>query len=239
MNYDDLHTPWLPILDHLLTTAPLPRQGITLDLGCGMASKWPRYRAILGGEVGLIGLDWDRQALANANRRFAMLTADAQSIPLANASCDAALCIAALGSFAAPAQALSELRRVLRPNAPALILTAEQRWAIPSQWPTELNQLLAIWATTTTLPSADSDLCGDLVALCHSAGFHTLYPRAFSLDHPFINDPHLAELRLIPWPALRQLLQPILSPADLHACDQINHDLDYELATVVLTILAN
>jgi ubiquinone/menaquinone biosynthesis C-methylase UbiE len=57
-----------------------------------------------------------RIAAAGANVRH--IGVDGQSIPLEDASCDAALCTFTLCTIADPAKAMSELYRVLRPGAP-------------------------------------------------------------------------------------------------------------------------
>ncbi|HWQ14979.1 MAG TPA: class I SAM-dependent methyltransferase [Roseiflexaceae bacterium] len=191
---------------------------------------------------------------AFAPSRLRVLAADAHALPLRNACLDAAFCVAALGLFAHPHLALRELRRVLRPGAPALIVTAERLWAPVVRWPEDLaarlcGRLHAIhgehgehgYGTPTRVPSCppwitNPDLGGDLAALLASAGFAPQV-RAFLLEdapHPL-----RLELPLLPWPALRPLVAGALPPADLARYDASAGRAEIELVSVALVAVAS
>jgi SAM-dependent methyltransferase len=99
-----------------------------LDVGCGPG----RYLQRLALQPGLrlIGLDLSRGMLADLRRRWDpatprpyLATADAQALPLADASCDVALAIHMLYHVPDIEQAARELRRVLRSGGALLALT--------------------------------------------------------------------------------------------------------------------
>lgn len=235
--YDDLHAPLLPILRRLLAGAGLPRAGLLLDLACGDMAKWPLYHAVLGGATRMIGIDDNRQALIHAVRASgadAMICADAQALPLAEHSIDGALCVAALGLFDEPRRALAELRRVLRPGAPALIVTAERRWALTRRWPADLAARIETVIAGAELPQAHADLTGEFSDLVAGVGLERVVARAFLLEDDL--PPGVAELALLPWEML---------PSDLAArlCSVVpgcraDIEFELELVGVVLAIVA-
>jgi ubiquinone/menaquinone biosynthesis C-methylase UbiE len=243
--YSTLHEPLLPILHRLLADAALLRTGCVLDLACGDAAKWPLYQAAFGPNVQLVGVDWDREAIAlpmatsaatdpQHNAQPRVVVGDAHQLPFAAATFDAALCIAALGLFADAQRVLTELRRVLRPNAPAVIFTAERRWAQVMRWPAALAMQLGALTAQTALPSASADLTGDLEQVLHLSGFPRVTGRAFLLEEHL--PPAIAELALLPWAAVRPVLAANLSAADLVACDSIEPEI--ELCSVALAGVA-
>lgn len=97
--------------------------GTLLDIGCGTGALLDEM------PVGLrrIGMDFSAEALRGAASRVAgtndgtrhrcgWLRAEAERIPLARASVDAALCVSTLWAFADPVRVLRETARVLRPG---------------------------------------------------------------------------------------------------------------------------
>lgn len=245
--YADLHETILPILCRLLADAPLPHTGCMLDLACGDTAKWPIYREILGPEVRLLGIDWDRATLPSlpitgyttgsksSAQKSALVVGDAHQLPFSAASFDAALCIAAFGLFADAQRVLAELQRVLCPGAPALIFTAERRWVQVLHWPATLAARLNEAALHTTLPLAHTDLIGDLVATLHHSGFAHVAGRAFLLEENL--PPAAAELALLPWADVRPLLAANLTPTELMECDLIAPEID--LCSVGLACVAH
>jgi SAM-dependent methyltransferase len=217
-----------------------------LDLACGDAAKWPIYQAVLGLDVRFVGVDWDREAIAlpvptsaaTDLQRIAqpcVVVGDAHQLPFAAATIDAALCIAALGLFADAQRVLTELRRVLRPNAPAVFFTAERRWAEVMRWPAALAAQLGAAAAQTGLPVASADLTGDLEQALHLSGFPRVAGRAFLLEEHL--PPAIAELALLPWAEVRPVLAANLSVAALVACDSIEPEI--ELCSVALACVAH
>jgi SAM-dependent methyltransferase len=198
----------------------------------------------------------ERSSFVVRRSSFVGIVADAHALPLREACLDAAFCIAALGLFADPQAALDELRRALRPAAPALLVTAERMWAPLIRWPEELaarlcERLQAIHGghgehgfdegTSLRVPRCppwinNPDLGDNLVALLAAAGFAAAHVRAFLLEdapHPL-----RLELPLLPWPALRPLAAGALAPSDLERCDVIAAQADIELSSVALVALA-
>jgi hypothetical protein len=146
------------------------------------------------------------------------------------------VCIAALGLFAEPALAMRELRRALRPGAPALVVSAAQQWAQLIRWPEELAAPLAAALRATPAQFDLPDLGGDLAALLAGAGFAETRVRGFLLEpaaHPL-----LLELPLIPWAALRPLAAARLGAAELAACDALAAEPAIELVSMALAALA-
>ena len=249
---DDLHAPLLPILRHLLAQAPLPRRGLLLDLACGTGAKAPLLAEALGSGVRLLGVDLDAAAAGvvrnqapgtNDKRRcdassvnpgrWSLVCGDAHALPLRDGCVDGAVCIAALGMFRNRLAALGELRRALRPGAPALLVTAEQRWAQVVRWPPEIAaQLIALGPAIPTSP----DIGGELAVLLAAAGFRAARARGFLLEES--PHPALLELPLAPWPALRPLAAAHLGGRELAHCDALWDGADIELAAVALAAVA-
>jgi SAM-dependent methyltransferase len=103
-----------------------------LDIGCGPGS----YLQRLGRRPGLrlIGLDLSRGMLTDAIRSWNpalpwpyLAVADAQTLPLPDASCDRALAMHMLYHVPRIERAVHELRRVLRPGGVLLALTNGER----------------------------------------------------------------------------------------------------------------
>jgi SAM-dependent methyltransferase len=177
---------------------------------------------------------------------------DALALPLRDGCCAAALCVAALGLFADRLSALRELRRVLRPGATAVLAVGAQLWARAIRWPPEVGVRLAtVYAQELADGSgplaASPDLDGDLAGLLAEAGFVAPLVRAFWLDQnadrsqpgwPSAANPLVAELPLLPWPALRPLLASRLNASELALCDQLAGGAEVELCTLALVALA-
>lgn len=119
--------PWDSVLDFV---ADLPAGGLVLDVGCGHG-RHARSLALTGHRV--VGVDISRRLLsigrkATASSRelgtISWIGADATALPFPDATFDAALCIAVLHHLPSRDDrilALSEMRRVLRPDAEAQI----------------------------------------------------------------------------------------------------------------------
>lgn len=245
---DDLHAPLEPLLRDVLARAPLPCQGIALDVGCGPGVKRALLEPALGPGLRWLGLDRDRAAVRAALERggaahsYAGLAGDALALPLRAGCCDLICCLASLGLFADAALALREMRRVLRPRGHALLLTSAQLWAQPIAWPAPLADRLAdayaqaLDAGATPL-AAPADLSGALAAQLAAAGFTQIHIRAIWLDPPSASaaaHPLAHELALLPWPALRALLSAWLAPAELARCDAAAVSADIELCALAL-----
>lgn len=105
--------------------ALLPRGLTVADLGCGtgdLTARLARHAARV------VAVDRSAAMLKAARRRVAGLEhvelhrADLEALPLAEATCDAALLVLALGYLPAPERALAEAARVLRPGGVLVVV---------------------------------------------------------------------------------------------------------------------
>jgi SAM-dependent methyltransferase len=233
--YSALHGNLEAILALIGTTITWPARGFALDLACGAGEKLPLLVAWGSLDLHWLAFDLDRAALAHVPAPATRVAGDAHCLPLRSAAVDAAVCIAALGLFADPAVVLSELRRVLGPTAPALLVTATQRWAAVPQWPPALADQLGMVLSNQALPLTDSDLIYEFHSMLNNAGFRGQI-RAFLSDHP---EPLHAELALIPWPMLRPLAAVHVDATTLAECDYYAQSAEIELYSVTLAAVGS
>lgn len=120
--------------------------GDVIEIGFGTGHNLTHLPA---GVTRLIAVELSRSSTHRANARIAasavpvqVLAADAQRLPLPDASVDAALCTWSLCSIANPVAAVREVRRVLRPGGQ---LHFVEHGIAPDQnvrrWQTRLNPL--------------------------------------------------------------------------------------------------
>lgn len=113
VNLDDCRIEFI----HDAMFAHLPKQGLIVDAGCGVA-RWPIYLRQRGYRV--FGLEWSHEACRIAKQTDAgleVLRSDVRRIPLADASVDAVLSLGVVEhDEAGPLPALREARRILRPG---------------------------------------------------------------------------------------------------------------------------
>lgn len=112
----------------LLDALDLRPEHTALDVGCGPATDLPAM-AERAGRV--VGVDRDPEMVAEARRRTAgtgveVLEADAQALPLDDASVDRARVDRVLHQVDSPPRVLAELARVLRPGGRAVL--AQPDW---------------------------------------------------------------------------------------------------------------
>jgi arsenite methyltransferase len=122
------------VLRKLLTTfrppiewLNLPPDGIALDVGCGPGNVTASLARATGPGGLALGLDpaeamLARAVRAQASRQIGFLRADAQRLPLRDATVDAVVSIAVLQHIPDPAAALAEMTRVLRPGGRLAVL---------------------------------------------------------------------------------------------------------------------
>ena len=98
-------------------------RGPVLDIGCGPAGHVGRFVADLGPRV--IGVDLAPRSLTVARQlndpTLAFVAADMHALPFATGVCAGVIAFYSLIYEADPSAALVELRRVLRPGAPAVL----------------------------------------------------------------------------------------------------------------------
>jgi demethylmenaquinone methyltransferase/2-methoxy-6-polyprenyl-1,4-benzoquinol methylase len=122
-----LHRLWKK---RLVRLAEVPDQGTALDLCCGtgdiargLASAYPRARAVVGLDFSLPMLRIAAaRGAANEGSRLAYLRADALRIPAADASFDRVTVAYGLRNVAHLAGCIEEIRRVLRPGGRLIVL---------------------------------------------------------------------------------------------------------------------
>ena len=122
------------IMRRLLTTFQPPTEwlnippgGIVLDVGCGPASITASLARATGPSGLVLGIDLSEAMLARAVRaetgpQIGFLHADAQRLPLRDATVDAVVSMAVLQLIPDPAAALAEMARVLRPGGRLAVL---------------------------------------------------------------------------------------------------------------------
>lgn len=110
---------------HAAHLALLPPDTVVADLGCGTASVAAQLAPYV---KRVIAVDNSAAMLKAARKRTADLAnvelrrGDLSSLPIEDASCDAAMLLLALTYVEQPAEALAEVRRILKPGGRAVIV---------------------------------------------------------------------------------------------------------------------
>jgi ubiquinone/menaquinone biosynthesis C-methylase UbiE len=106
------------------------RPGATVvDVGCGPGNFTSLFGVAVGGGGLAVGVDASHQMLrvantANSGPNIAYLRADAENLPFADHTAEAATCLAALYIINDPFRALDEMSRLLKPGGRIVILTS-------------------------------------------------------------------------------------------------------------------
>lgn len=105
----------------------LPAGGVALDVGCGPGNVTAALGRAVGPEGLAVGVDISEPMLARAvgaaaGPNVAFIRADAQRLPLRDASVDAVTSIAMLQLIPHPTTAIAEMVRVLRPGCRIAIM---------------------------------------------------------------------------------------------------------------------
>jgi len=154
-----------------------------LDVGCGPGFYCAELREEVGAEGSIVGLDSSPTMLALAARRcegrggVEFHQADATSLPVPDASFDAALCVQVLEYVPDVAAGLSELYRALRPGGRVVVWDVD--WATVS-WhsadPVRMERVLRAWDEHLAHPS----LPRTLAPAMRSVGFEEIEMEAHS-----------------------------------------------------------
>lgn len=114
---------------HDILLASLPRDGLILDAGCGVA-RWPIYLRRAG--YRLIGLEYSHEAcrIATANDpELPIVRGDVRRKPLKDASVDAVLSLGVVEhDEAGPDAAMHEIQRVLKPGGTLVLAVPYNNW---------------------------------------------------------------------------------------------------------------
>lgn len=182
--YEDL---WAPVLAvpgrDLLAALPLTRARRVLEVGAGVGKLLPEIRAAAP-HAAVIGVDRSPGMLRRASSAFPRAVMDASRLALSSNSVDVAVCAFVLFHLEDPAEALVELRRVLRPGGMLGILT----WGRYSSCPALealLRELDAFGAPADPFPPHHRRLDdpSDLRALLEDTGFQQVRAWSGWLDH--------------------------------------------------------
>jgi SAM-dependent methyltransferase len=111
-----------------------------LDVGCGAANGYAPQVAARAASY--VGVDVSERAVALARRAGldARVVDDAAQLPFADGSFDAALCVEVLEHLFAPADAVAEIRRVLRPGGTLVASTPNAAY-----WRLRADLLRGVW----------------------------------------------------------------------------------------------
>lgn len=111
-----------------------------LDVGCGAGRTYAQWIAREASRY--VGVDVSETAveLARESGIDAQVIVDAASLPFADESFDAVICIEVFEHLFAPHEAAAEIRRVLRPGG-RLVASAPN----VAYWRMRLNSLLGVW----------------------------------------------------------------------------------------------
>ena len=230
--YAALHAPIMPVLRQVFQHTPLQPGEVALDVACGTGEKLPLLREAIGPHATLLALDSNRNALGAlaADTGAQAVQAAAEAIALCDACCTLVTCIAALGVFANPHAACSEMRRVLKPAGRALIVTAAYQWVELTDWSPEAVAIIT--AANAAARFAHPDVAGAPVTALLSAGFRSCQPRAFLIEPAHYH----AEFALLSWQHLEPLVGSTLTPAQRAVCAAAPSEL--ELRSIVLAVWA-
>jgi ubiquinone/menaquinone biosynthesis C-methylase UbiE len=156
-----------------------------LDVGCGPGFYCAELLAEVGPDGAVVGVDSSAPMLALAGRRcegrgnVEFHEADATSLPVADASFDAALCVQVLEYVPDVAAGLGELYRVLRPGGRVVVWDVD--WATVS-WqsahPERMERVLRAWDEHLAHPSLPRTLASTM----RSAGFEDVEMQANSFS---------------------------------------------------------
>ncbi|MGI8727073.1 MAG: methyltransferase domain-containing protein [Solirubrobacterales bacterium] len=106
-----------------------------MDLACGPGNFTRSFARTVGAEGLAVGVDVSESMLAkaagdskrSAGDQLAYVRADATELPFSDAAFDGVCCFGALYLISDPAEAMAEMRRVLRPGGRVAIMTSVRR----------------------------------------------------------------------------------------------------------------
>ncbi len=144
---DSFHPGGLRLTDRLGALLHLTPEAIVLDVASGVGASAMALAERYG--CGVLGVDYGRQNAVRAaaaaaarglSHRISFAQADAEALPLADASVDVVICECAFCTFPDKGAVAAEFARVLRPGGQVGLCDVTRSPEIPSG---ELNDLLA------------------------------------------------------------------------------------------------
>jgi ubiquinone/menaquinone biosynthesis C-methylase UbiE len=160
---------------HVLRELQILPGHVVLDVGCGPGTDLPAMAAATGPDGKIIGVDRDpamRDAARQRTRTYPCIevqAGDAQALPLDPASVDRAHADRVLQHLAAPARAVTELRRVLRPGGRVTLAEPDWDTLVIDATDTATSRAYTRFVTTTVVRNAA--VGRSLGRLLHDAGF--------------------------------------------------------------------
>lgn len=138
-----------PMIECGIDLLDLDAGASVLDVGCGHGAVFDRLAARLGRDGRIVGIDASRTLLAEARRRcesaalgVELHEGDAQRLPFADATFDAARADRLLIFLNDPAAALAEMVRVTRPGGRIVVTESDLGSAVVDAPDTELTRTL-------------------------------------------------------------------------------------------------
>ena len=167
---------WAPVLNPamqpLLASLRWDDVSVAVEIGCGTGGVL-RDIARQAREARVIGVDLSAGMLA-LNPHRPVIQADAQAIPLVDASVDLAVCGFMLQHTQNPADVVREIARVVRPSgqfALAAWVGESEEWLVEQIVTEELDRAGAPVVPSTRVGGAATDSPDKLRALATAAGF--------------------------------------------------------------------
>jgi len=101
------------------------RRGLVLELGCGDGSVSVRLASmglrVVASDFAVAPLRAVRESVRHEDLGLSLVNADAQQLPVPDASFDAVVCLEVLEHVPSPERVIDEVRRILRPGGLALL----------------------------------------------------------------------------------------------------------------------
>ncbi|MFC9994707.1 methyltransferase domain-containing protein [Nocardia sp. NPDC127526] len=143
-----------------------------VDIGSGSGSEVMAFAELVGPTGTAMGVEPDPHLLAAAERRAAQagstakfVTGDAYGLPFGSDSFDAALCERVFQHLTAPARAVGEIARVLKPGGRVVLTDSD--WGTAIVHPGDrsvVHEVIETMIAGTTNPFAGRKLAGQLTA---------------------------------------------------------------------------
>ncbi len=181
-HYDKRWRPYIEAsLNEVLETMDLQGDEAVLDVPCGtgeleqrLLAEWP--------DLSITGVDISREMLAQAMikegaSRVCWIEADVTEIPMPDQSVDRVICANSFHYFRTPNDALSEMRRVLRPDGRLVLLDwCDDYWACKA---------CSLWLRLTDVAFHRTYPLKACVELVEENGFEIDRSRRFRINFPW------------------------------------------------------